>query len=217
MRRLFFAIALCVSVMTVNAQVVEKTFADLKNEGNAAIKIKDFAKALELYEQALIKNGDKPLADTTMIFNMGYCAYAAKNYQKALKYFDQSFNEKHMRVSSLLYKYDTYKAMRNDAESLKALEAALAIAPADAKVKVRLAQYYVKEANIGYAKGSQILNKANAEVSAKKINDAAYKVALASAVAEFKKSMPFIDKALGYDPNNATAKALKAACEEAIK
>ena len=203
--------------MAVNAQVVEKTFADLKNEGNAAIKVKDFPKALDLYEQALIKNGDKPLADTTMIFNMGYCAFNAKNYDKALKYFTQSFTENHLKVSSLLFKSDTYKALKNDAESLKTLEEALAVAPNDAKVKGKLAAYYVKGATASYSKGSDIINKANAEVAAKKINDAAYKIALASAAVEFKKSMPLIEKALSFDPNNNTAKSLKAACTEALK
>jgi tetratricopeptide (TPR) repeat protein len=219
MKRLFIVLVMFISVLAINAQVVEKTFADLKNEGNAAIKIKDFAKALDLYEQALIKNGTTPIADTTMIFNMGYCAYSAKNYEKALKYFDQSFAEKHMRVSSLLYKSDTYKAMKNDDESLKAMEAALAIAPADAKVKGKLASYYVKAATVSYSKGGDIINKANAEVTAGKLkpNDAAYKTALQTASVEFKKAMPLIEKALGFDPNNATAKQLKAACQEALK
>jgi tetratricopeptide (TPR) repeat protein len=217
MKRLFIVLVMFISILAVNAQVVEKTFADLKNEGNAAIKVKDFAKALDLYEQALIKNGDKPISDTTMMFNMGYCAYRAKNYVKAIKYFDQSFSENHLKVNSLLYKADTYKAMKNEEESLKTLETAYALSPADAKVKDKLASYYAKAASGFYSKGSKIINKANADLAAKKLNDATYKVSLASAAVEFKKSMPLIDKALEYDPNNGTAKALKAACTEALK
>ena len=45
MKRLFFVFVLCIGVLVVNAQVVEKTFAELKNEGNAAINAKDFPKA----------------------------------------------------------------------------------------------------------------------------------------------------------------------------
>lgn len=217
MKRIFVVFLLSFVVFAVNAQVVEKTFAELKNEGNAAVKVKDYAKALELYEQALVKNGATPIADTTMMFNMGYCAYSAKNYEKALTYFDKSLAENHMKVNSLLYKSDTYKALKNDAESLKAMEAALAIAPADAKVKSKLASYYVKGATATYSKGSEIVNKANAEVAAKKLNDAAYKAALATAAVEFKKALPLVEKALGYDPANATAKQIKAACEAALK
>jgi hypothetical protein len=109
--------------------------------------------------------------------------------------------------------------MKNDDDSLKAMEAAFAIAPKDAKVKGKLAGYYVKDASIAYAKGSAIINKANAEVTAGKLkaSDAAYKTALESAAVEFKKAMPSIDKALSYDEANATAKQLKAACQQALK
>ena len=142
-----------------------------------------------------------------------------KNYEKALKYFDQSFSMNRMKVSSLLSKSDVLKAMKNDAESLKAMEAAYAIAPKDAKVKAKLAGYYAKEASTVYAKGGDILTKANAEVTAGKLkpNDAAYKTALTDATAAFKKAMPIIDKALSYDETNATAKQLKAACQQALK
>jgi len=219
MKRLLIVLVLFMSVLALSAQVKEKTFADLKNEGNTAIKAKDYAKALDLYEQALVKNGATPIADTTMMFNMGYCAFNAKIYDKALKYFDQSFTEKHMKVSSLLYKADTYKAMKNDAESLKTMEAALAIAPNDVKVKGKLASYYVKEATNFYSKGGGVITKANAEVTAGKLkaNDPAYKAALAKASDEFKKAMPMIEKALSFDPNNTTAQKLKTACEDALK
>ena len=119
MKRLFYVFIMCMSVLAVNAQVVEKTFADLKNEGNAAIKIKDYPKALDLYEQALVKWGDKPVADTSMIYNMGICAISAKNYEKALKYFDQAILMNYKKVNSLLYKAEVYRLTKNDAESLK--------------------------------------------------------------------------------------------------
>jgi len=219
MKRIFFVCVMLIGVLAANAQVAEKTFAELKNEGNAAVKANDFPKALDLYEQAIAKLGDSPITDTMMVYNMGSFAFRAKNYEKALKYFDQSFSMNRMKVSSLLSKSDVLKVMKNDAESLKAMEAAYAIAPKDAKVKAKLAGYYAKEASTVYAKGGNILNKANAEVTAGKLkpNDAAYKTALADASAEFKKAMPLIDKALSYDETNATAKQLKAACEQALK
>lgn len=219
MKRIFFVCLMFIGVLGANAQVVEKTFAELKNEGNAAVNAKDYPKALELYEQAIAKLGDSPITDTMMVYNMGSFAFRAKNYEKALKYFDQSFTMNRMKVSSLLSKSDVLKVMKNDTESLKAMEAAFAIAPKDAKVKAKLAGYYVKEASTVYAKGGDILNKANAEVTAGKLkpNDAAYKTALADASAAFKKAMPLIDKALGYDETNATAKQLKAACAAALK
>jgi len=219
MKRIFFVCVMLIGVLAANAQVVEKTFAELKNEGNAAVNAKDYPKALDLYEQAIAKLGDSPITDTMMVYNMGSFALRAKNYEKALKYFDQSFSMNRMKVSSLLSKSDVLKVMKNDAESLKAMEAAYAIAPKDAKVKAKLANYYVSQASPIMAKGGEIINKAGAEVTAGKLktSDAAYKTALQDATAEFKKAMPLIDKALGYDDTNANAKQLKVACQQALK
>ncbi len=219
MKCIFFACIMLIGVLGANAQVVEKTFAELKNEGNAAVNAKDYPKALDLYEQAIVKLGESPITDTMMVYNMGSFAFRAKNFEKALKYFDQSFSMNRMKVSSLLSKSDVLKVMKNDTESLKAMEAAYAIAPKDVKVKGKLANYYVGQASPIMAKGGEIINKAGAEVAAGKLkpNDAAYKTALQDASAEFKKAMPLIDKALSYDETNANAKQLKVACQQALK
>lgn len=217
MKRIFIVCLMLIGVMVANAQVAEKSFAELKNEGNAAVKANDFVKALDLYEQAIAKLGDSPITDTMMVYNMGIFAVKAKNFDKALKYFDQSVSMNRMKVSSLLTKSDVLKALKKDAESVKAMEDAYAVAPKDPKVKSKLAGYYVKEASTVYAKGGAIINKANADLAAKKLNDAGYKAAVAEAGTEFKKALPLIEKALSYDDANATAKQLKAACEAALK
>ncbi|HEY3372924.1 MAG TPA: tetratricopeptide repeat protein [Prolixibacteraceae bacterium] len=219
MKRLFFVFVLCMGFATVKAQVVEKTFAELKNEGNVAINAKDYQKALDLYEQALTKLGDQPVADTSMIYNMGYCAYSTKNYEKALKYFDQTASMNYKKVNSLLYQADSYKALKKDAESLKALEAALSIAPDDAKVKSKMAAYYVKAATGIYSKGSAIITKANNEITAGKLKttDPAYITAEQKAKDEYNKAMPLVEKALEFDPANKTATQLKTAIELALK
>lgn len=219
MKRFVFVFVMCVGFGLLSAQVVEKTFAELKNEGNAAITAKDYQKALDLYEQALVKWGDQPIADTSMIYNMGYCAYSTKNYEKALKYFDQTVSMNYKKVNSLVYKSDSYKALKNDAESLKALETALSIAPDDAKVKSKLAAYYVKAATGFYSKGSAIITKANNEITAGKLKttDPAYITAEQKAKDEYNKAIPLIEKALGFDPANKTATQLKTAIELALK
>lgn len=228
MKRIFFVFVLCLSFVALNAQEsqnapaaqpAEKTFAELKNEGNKAIGAKDYQTALNLYEQALGKLGDKPLADTSMIYNMGYCAFSVKNYEKALKYFDQAISLNYKKVNALLYKADSYKALKNDAENLKALEAALSIAPDDAKVKSKLAAYYVKSANSFYSKGSTMIMNANKEITAGKLKttDPKYIDIDKKAKDEFNKALPLVVKALEFDPANATAKQLKDACEMAIK
>lgn len=219
MKRFFFIIVMCLGFMALNAQDVEKTFAELKNEGNVAINAKDYQKALDLYEKALVKLGNEPITDTSMIYNMGYCAYSVKSYEKALKYFDQSISMDYKKVNSLMFQADSYKAMKKDAESLKALETALSIAPDDAKVKSKLTFYYVKAATGFYSKGSAIITKLNNDITAGKVKttDPAYLTAEQKAKDEYTKALPLIEKALGFDPANKTATQLKTAIESALK
>ena len=50
-----------------------------------------------------------------------------------------------------------------------------------------------------------------------KTSDAAYKTEIQEAKTEFEKALSLCEKALGYDEANATAKQLKAACQQALK
>jgi hypothetical protein len=50
-----------------------------------------------------------------------------------------------------------------------------------------------------------------------KVTDAAYISAMQKAKDEYQKALPLTEKALGFDSNNATAKQLKAACEQGMK
>jgi molecular chaperone DnaK (HSP70) len=95
----------------------------------------------------------------------------------------------------------------------------LAVSPDDEKIKSMLAVVYVKEANQFYTAGATILKAAAADVAASKYKttDEPYKQAEEKAKAEFKNALPIIEKALSYDPDNASAKQIKAACEQMIK
>jgi aspartyl protease family protein len=215
--RYFFVMVICICVISANAQQ-RKTFAELKNEGNEAIRNKDYPRALDLYEQALVKLGNQPPDDISMIYNMGICALSSKNYEKALKYFDQSIALNFKRVKSLVYKAEVYRLTNNDSENLKALETAFSISTGDPEVKSKLALYYVRQANIYYTKGRDIIIKVNGEVTAGKFttSDESYKYAEKQAVDEFRKALPLVERALVYDADNSTARQLKDACEEAI-
>jgi len=217
MKRFFLAIVLCFGVAVGFAQE-EKTAIDLKNEGNEALRTKDYPKALSLYEQALSKWGTDP-KDTAMVYNMAVCAYQTKSFDKAIKLLDESLALNYKKPVAILYKANIYKAQKKDAEYLKTLEEALVISPDDDKVKGMLATVYAKEANVFYTAGATILKNAAADVAAAKYKttDPQYKEADGKAKEEFKKALPIIEKALGYDPNNATAKQLKAACEQMMK
>lgn len=217
MKRFFLALVFCLGVVVSFAQD-EKTAIDFKNEGNEALRAKDYPKALQLYEEALSKWGDEP-KDTAMVYNMAVCAYQTKDYDKALKLLDESIAMDYKKETALQYKANIYQLTKNDEEYEKALEAALAASPDDSKIKGRLATYYLKEANVYYSEGAKILKSAADDVAAAKYKttDEPYKKAVDKATDEFKKALPIVDKALDIDPNNATGKQLKSAIEQNIQ
>ena len=217
MKRFILAIAFCFGIVVGFAQE-EKTAIDLKNDGNEALRAKNYPAALKLYEQALGKWGEEP-KDTAMVYNMAVCAYQTKSFDKAIKLLDESIALNYKKETALLYKANVYKLMKKDDEYVKTLEEALTVSPNDEKIKSQLAQVYVKEANQFYTAGATILKAAAADVAASKYKttDEPYKQAEEKAKAEFKNALPIVEKALSYDPENASAKQIKAACEQMIK
>lgn len=216
MKRFFLAIVFCFGIVVGFAQE-EKGAIDFKNEGNEALRSKDYAGALKLYETALSKWSDEP-KDTAMVYNMAVCAYQTKNFDKAIKLMDESIAMDYKKETALLYKAYSYRKLNKDAEYEKTLEEALVVSPDDDKIKGMLATVYLQEANVFYTAGATILKNAAADVAAAKYKttDEPYKVATEKAKDEFKKALPLVEKALAIDPENATGKQLKAACEQNI-
>jgi len=223
MKRFFLTLVLCFGIVAAFAQEPqeaqqEKTAIDYKNEGNEALRAKDYPKALQLYEQALSMWGSEP-KDTAMVYNMAVCAYQTKDFDKALPLLDEAIALNYKKETALLYKANIYKMQKNDVEYVKTLETALANSPDDAKIKGMLATVYLKEANVFYSAGATILKNAAADVTAAKYKttDEPYKAAVGKANDEFKKALPLVDKALAIDPENATGKQLKSAIEQNLK
>ena len=217
MKRFFLALMFCFGVLGAISQE-DKTAVDFKNEGNEALRVKDYTKALQLYEQALSKWGDEP-KDTAMIYNMAVCAYQVKDYDKALKLLNESITMNYKKETALQYKANIYQLTKDDTSYVKVLEEALATTPDNSKIKGRLATFYLKEANVFYSEGAKILKSAADDVSGGKYKttDEPYKAAVEKAKDEFKKAIPKVDKALAIDPENATGKQLKSAIEQNIK
>jgi len=229
MRRLLLVFVLCLGAVVGFAQD-EKTAVDIKNDGNEALRAKNYAGALQLFEKALGKWNAEPqdsaqlalydmATDTALVYNMAVCAYQSKTYDKAIKYFDESIAMDYKKETAYLYKAYTYRKMNNDDEYLKTLEEALAVTPNDDKVKGLLAIVYMKDANVFYTTGAKILKQAAADVAAAKFKttDPPYLEAEGKAKDEFKKALPILEKALSFDPENAQGKQLKDACEQMLK
>lgn len=216
MKRILLVIAICFGVLTGFAQD-EKSAIDLKNEGNAALKAKEYKKALGLFEKSLAKWEDE--TDLAMVYNTGYCAYRSKDYKKAAKYFEMSITNKYKTSKAFLYKADALRKAGDDAGYESTLTAGIAANPNDSGLKAKLAKYYLISGNKLYKAGAQILKDAAADVTAGKYKttDSQYKAALNKSKEEFKKALPLFDKALEITPDDSTAKQLKAACEQNIK
>jgi tetratricopeptide (TPR) repeat protein len=150
---------------------------------------------------------------------VAYCAYQTKSFEKAIGYFDESIKLDYKKETAFLYKANSYKYLKKDDEYVKTLEDALTNFPDNEKVKGMLAIVYLKEANVFYTSGAKILKDAAADVAAAKYKttDPQYKDAESKAKEEFKKALPILEKALSFDPENATGKQLKAACEQMLK
>ena len=217
MKRFFLVIALSFAVVAGFAQE-KKTAIDFKNEANEALRTKNYPQALKFYEQAL-KNWGKEPKDTAMVYNMAYCAYQSKSFDKAITLFDEAISLNYKKDIAILYKANAYKMMNKEDEYVKTLEEALVDKPNSRKVKEQLAIVYLKQANVFYVNGAKILKAAAADVAAAKYKttDPQYKEAEAKADVEFKKALPIIEKALSYDPDNETGKKLKEACVQTIK
>ncbi len=216
MKRFFLVIVFCLGMIAVFAQDAVDA-VQLKNEGNDALRGKDYKKALELFEKSLANWGEEE-TDNAMVYNAGYCAYKTKEYEKAAKFFGQSIDSKYKTSTAYLYKANSLLKSGNEEGFVETLETGIAANPNSSKMKSMLSKYYLKEGNAFYKEGAAILKQAATDVAAGKYKttDDQYAKATAKAKAEFKKSLPLFDKALELTPNNDTAKQLKAAATQAI-
>lgn len=202
--------ALCLSFGTIFAQ----SAVELKNAGNTALEAKDYKKALENYDKALAAWGNEP-QNNAMIYNASVCAYKLKEYPKAIKYYDLLIKANAQTEDTYYYKANSYKVLKNDEECLKAFNEGLAKYPEGAKLKDGLFKYYKAEGKTHYNTGANILTRLNAQKL--KPTDAAYLAEAAKAKKEFTTAVSLIDKALGVNPADVDAKAVKAACEQNLK
>jgi len=215
MKKLIFIFVLCLSFGLLSAQ----ESVTLKNAGNEALKVKDYAKALENYEKAIVVWGTDSL-DYAMIYNTAFCAFQVKDYDKAVKYFDQSIAGNYKADDALFNKGLVYKIQNKDEEYIKLLNEGIVKYPEYTKFKAELAKTFLIEGNNHYNSGATILKGAVEKVNAKKFkdtNDPAYKAEIEKAKIEFSAAIPPLNKALELNPADAKAKAIKAACEKQVK
>ena len=215
MKKVIFIFALCLSFGTLMAQDA----ATFKNAGNDALKVKDFAKALENYEKVMAATGTGA-PDYAMIYNSAVCAIQIKNYEKAVKYFDQTIAGNYKPEDSFFNKAIVLKLQKKNGEYIKVINEGIAKFPENTKFKADLAKYYLMEGSLQYNNGATLLKSAIDKIKSKKYKDAkdpAYLTDIEKVKKEFSDAIPSLDKAIELNPSDATAKTIKINCEKQLK
>lgn len=215
MKRVIFIFILCLSFGTLMAQDA----ATFKNAGNEALKVKDFAKAIENYEKAIAVWGTAT-PDYAMIYNTAVCAIQIKDYEKAVKYFDMAIAGNYKPEDSYFNKAIVRKMQKKNDEYVKVMNEGIAKFPENPKFKTELAKYYVIEGSLQYNNGATLLKSAIDKVKAKKYKDAkdpAYLADIEKVKKEFSDAIPSLEKAIQLNPADTNAKTIKANCEKQLK
>lgn len=201
-----YLVTLSLSVlMFVGAVAQDKSAAELKNEGNDALKAKNYKAALGLYEQAIASWGEEEEMDAAMVYNTATCARKIKNYEKAIKYFNQSIDLNYKADIATYYIASSYDKQGKEVDMEKVLIAGIEEHKTSKYVnhmKKMLAKYYVKQSNEFYSEGQKILNTRTAD------NRDQWDSIKAKAKVVFDKATEFANKALEVQPTNANAKTI---------
>ncbi|MDR2929047.1 MAG: tetratricopeptide repeat protein [Cytophagaceae bacterium] len=176
----------------------------LKNEGNDALRSKDYKKALESYEASMAVWPADETAEAAMIYNAADCARRINDDEKALKYYTQSQELGYRPDGSAYYRASSLKSLDREEEMEQLLIKSIAEFKTSSvlgHMKKMLVTYYLKQGADSYNNASQTLaSAANADPKqydeiTKRANDF------------FAEAKPWFEKVLEYDANNQSAVA----------
>ena len=234
MKKIVLLVAFCLSIGNVFAQDAEK----LRDEGDAALKAKNYPEAVAKYGEYLKLTEYK---DTVRIFNCGFSANQAKMYEEAAKYFDMAVKYNYNLDDSYTGEAMAYRNLNKTEEFVSTVEAGLKALPGNANLEKLLYSYCIKQGQAAQKKGdiagAEALYKNVLIASNKKYQEGAlyslgamlynqgatalqkatllatsepdkYKAEKAKADAQLKEAKEYFDKALALNPNNANVKKL---------
>ena len=115
MKRIFLVIVFFLGAYCGFAQDA----AELINNANEALTAKDYAKAFELYENAMNNLGDVQV-DAAINFNIGYAGFQAEKYEAAVKYFEKAIAAEVNVPASYKFIGDAYVKADNPEKAIEA-------------------------------------------------------------------------------------------------
>lgn len=135
-------ILLFVLVSCFTLSVFAQSAAELKNAGNAAYRAKNYAEALAKYEEYLKVFEGK---DVKTVYNVARISYKLKEYEKSVKFFDQSIKNRYKVASSYSFKAAAYKKLKKYPEMVVTLEEGLKAAKANPKLEKTYSIHFLKQ------------------------------------------------------------------------
>lgn len=140
MKKIILIFAVCLFAVGAFAQ----NAAQFKNEGNAALKSKDYKTALENYEKFL--GAEDTVDDAALVFNSGYCAIKLKDYAKAEKYFGMAVDKNYKASTAYRYKAIAQKNQKKYDAMVATLTEGIAACPTKkSKLISALSKHYLIE------------------------------------------------------------------------
>ena len=182
----------------------ETAYIEFKNQGNEALRSKNFAEALTSYESAVAEWPEEEEMDAAMIFNMATSARRIKNSEKALEYYQQSVDLGYRADFSTYYVASSLNSLGRDDEMEKVLLKAISDYKTSSVVghmKKMLTTYYLKQGAEPFNRAAQVLaSAANADPSQ-------YEEITERANESFAEAKPWFEKVLEIDPGNENAQS----------
>lgn len=165
---LLLFIAVITTVLSFAQDAAEKL-----NQAQEALKAQDYAKAYQLYDEAMSNLGDVQV-DVSINFNIGFAAYKAENLEGAVKYFDKAIAAGTNVSKCYEYKALAYndkkdysnavanfeKAIETSTENTDAMVYNAAIAAYKGDMMDKAVELFGKAAELGYKGETAIYYKA---------------------------------------------------------
>ncbi len=243
MKKILLSLAFFLSIAYVFAQDAEK----LRDEGDAALKAKNYPEAVAKYKEYLKLTDYK---DTVRIFNCGFSANQAQMYEDAARFFDMAVKYNYKPDDSYTGEAMAYRNLNKTDEFITTVEAGLKALPGNVNLEKLLYSYCIKQGQAAQKKGdiseAETLYKNVLIASNKKYQEGAlyslgamlynqgattlqkvtplastepdtYQKEKAKADEQLKKANEYLGKALELNPSNENAKKLSDAIAAALK
>ena len=147
MKKVILLLAFCLSIGNLFAQDEN----NLWDKGDAALKAKNYPEALARYTEFLEATNYE---DISCVFNAGFCANQANEYEKAVEFFDISIQNNYRINDSYIGKANALRDQNKVVELIATVEAGLKAPHGNRELERILYFFCMKQAQIAQKAGN---------------------------------------------------------------